>query len=324
MPAYNVAGYLAEAIESVLAQTRPDWRMIIVDDCSTDSTLSVAREYEDRDPRIRVMRTAAPSGGAYEPRRLAILEADTPYVAPLDADDWIGPDYLERLLDVQSATYADIVYPTMYVDGETRLSNTDLSLFDRVWRGPDAVRFTLRAWRVNCNGGIIRRSIYQHFYCRIHPENPNPFYDEVQTRHLIHAANKVVFTDVRYNYRSNPAGVTAGVSPKRFGIISNYIELKSFIESAYGHGSEEYVLVNCMLFDALVTGLRMLRHCDAADRSRARSLILEGKEALDWPSVSPHFSRLYCRAMRGGIRRNELAFRVIDALRPFKSLFRQN
>lgn len=53
MPAYNVAGYLAEAIESVLAQTRPDWRMIIVDDCSTDSTLSVAREYEDRDPHPR-------------------------------------------------------------------------------------------------------------------------------------------------------------------------------------------------------------------------------------------------------------------------------
>ena len=48
VPAFNAAAYLAEALESVLNQSYTDWRIILVDDGSTDSTIQIARSYEQR------------------------------------------------------------------------------------------------------------------------------------------------------------------------------------------------------------------------------------------------------------------------------------
>src|SRR5438445_8622580 len=53
-PVYNGEDYLRDCIESVLAQTYTDWDYTIVNNCSTDRTLDIAREYADRDPRIRI------------------------------------------------------------------------------------------------------------------------------------------------------------------------------------------------------------------------------------------------------------------------------
>jgi glycosyltransferase involved in cell wall biosynthesis len=54
---YNRERYLAESIDSVLAQSFADFELIVVDDCSTDRSLEIAREYERRDKRIRVIPT---------------------------------------------------------------------------------------------------------------------------------------------------------------------------------------------------------------------------------------------------------------------------
>jgi glycosyltransferase involved in cell wall biosynthesis len=55
LPTYNRAHWLPRAVESVLAQDMPDWELIIVDDCSTDDTFSVAEDFAARDSRIRVI-----------------------------------------------------------------------------------------------------------------------------------------------------------------------------------------------------------------------------------------------------------------------------
>ncbi len=54
LPTYNGARWLADSIDSVLAQTEQDWELIIVDDCSTDKTLEIAERYAHQDPRISV------------------------------------------------------------------------------------------------------------------------------------------------------------------------------------------------------------------------------------------------------------------------------
>jgi glycosyltransferase involved in cell wall biosynthesis len=56
LPTYNGAKYLAEAIDSCIAQTYPAWELIIVDDCSTDATPALLAQYAARDQRIRVIR----------------------------------------------------------------------------------------------------------------------------------------------------------------------------------------------------------------------------------------------------------------------------
>ena len=51
-PAYNAANYIADMIESVLAQTYTEWELLITDDCSTDNTVDIVRSYAAQDTRI--------------------------------------------------------------------------------------------------------------------------------------------------------------------------------------------------------------------------------------------------------------------------------
>jgi glycosyltransferase involved in cell wall biosynthesis len=103
VPAYQAEAHLARALDSVLAQTRDDWELIVADDGSTDSTLAVAERYAVADPRIRVVRSRVNRGLAAT-RNLALAHARGPVVALLDSDDAWLPNYLEAqiaLLDAE-------------------------------------------------------------------------------------------------------------------------------------------------------------------------------------------------------------------------------
>jgi glycosyltransferase involved in cell wall biosynthesis len=92
-PAFNAAPYLAETIQSCLAQTYPHFELLIVDDGSTDDTAGIAQSYARSDPRVRVFST--PNGGVSAARNTAIASASGTYIALLDSDDVWMPDYLE-------------------------------------------------------------------------------------------------------------------------------------------------------------------------------------------------------------------------------------
>lgn len=92
-PAYNVAEYVSATIASVLAQSHPDWAMIVVDDGSTDATAAVVERFSDA--RIRLIRQANAGVSAARNRGLSEIDADA--ILLLDADDLLAPDALVRL-----------------------------------------------------------------------------------------------------------------------------------------------------------------------------------------------------------------------------------
>ena len=92
-PAYNSARFIADTIESVISQTYQDWEMIIVDDCSDDETVSIARKYGD--DRIRCISHHSRMGAAAA-RNTALKAARGRWIAFLDSDDLWETDKLER------------------------------------------------------------------------------------------------------------------------------------------------------------------------------------------------------------------------------------
>lgn len=106
MPVYNGEKYLAEAIDSILAQTFTDFEFIIIDDGSTDNSLSVLQAYEKRDSRIRLI--------SRENRNLVatlneIIDlARGKWIARMDQDDISLPQRFERQLEWLHSTGADI------------------------------------------------------------------------------------------------------------------------------------------------------------------------------------------------------------------------
>ena len=108
VPCYNQGAYLEEAVGSVLDQTFQDFEILIVDDGSNDpETISMLEGYER--PKTRVMRTD--NQGLAAARNNGIREAKGQYILPLDADDKIGPGYLEDAVGILDRHYdIGIVY----------------------------------------------------------------------------------------------------------------------------------------------------------------------------------------------------------------------
>ena len=95
MPVYNTEKYLAEAIESILAQTLTDFEFIIIDDGSSDGSAEICRSYVKRDSRIRLIELAE-NGGEFTARSLGLAEARGEFLVGHDSDDLCLPDRLEK------------------------------------------------------------------------------------------------------------------------------------------------------------------------------------------------------------------------------------
>ncbi len=97
VPVYNIEEYVSECIESILKQQYRFIEVIIVDDGSTDSTLSVCEEYKRNDDRINVIHKD--NGGVVSARQTGIEAARGEFVVFVDGDDWIEPDMISTMLN---------------------------------------------------------------------------------------------------------------------------------------------------------------------------------------------------------------------------------
>lgn len=98
IPSYNPGLYLRDALTSVLQQTRTDWRLLLIDDGSTDDSVEHASDLLD-DPRIAVLRNEVNIGQAMTLNR-GLDCTDTEFFFQLDADDWLQPHAIQAFLAV--------------------------------------------------------------------------------------------------------------------------------------------------------------------------------------------------------------------------------
>lgn len=96
-PSFNSDKFIAKTIESVQNQTYKNWEMIIVDDCSTDETVSIIEQFVTNDSRIRFFKLKKNSGAGIA-RELGLSEANGDYISFLDSDDLWKPFKLEKQL----------------------------------------------------------------------------------------------------------------------------------------------------------------------------------------------------------------------------------
>lgn len=96
VPVYNVENYLGRALDSVISQTYPDWEMILVNDGSSDSSLEICREYENKDRRILVINKE--NGGVSSARNAGLQAASGEWICFMDGDDWLEKECFETAL----------------------------------------------------------------------------------------------------------------------------------------------------------------------------------------------------------------------------------
>jgi glycosyltransferase involved in cell wall biosynthesis len=119
IPVYNGDTYVAEAIESILAQSYGDFELLIQDNASTDRTEEICRAYQNRDPRVSYVRNEV-NVGAIPNFNLVFQRARGPYFKWAAHDDICAPDFLRRCVEV-----LDREPEVVLCSGQTRLINDD-------------------------------------------------------------------------------------------------------------------------------------------------------------------------------------------------------
>ena len=124
MPAFNAEKHLTDAINSVLTQDYQHWELLIINDGSTDNTLSIARTFQDR--RIKIFSQA--NSGVASARNVGLKIMQGNFFCFVDADDVLPPQSLSARLHCFRSP--DI----SFVDGSVEIYNSDLTVRQRVWR----------------------------------------------------------------------------------------------------------------------------------------------------------------------------------------------
>lgn len=118
IPVYNTEKYIAETLDSVIKQTFTDWEAICIDDGSTDDSLNILKRYAKKDDRIKII--TQKNLGVVSARNNAIAQAKSEYIYPLDSDDIITTDCLEKLYNAMISGKGDIITNrVMYFGRET-------------------------------------------------------------------------------------------------------------------------------------------------------------------------------------------------------------
>lgn len=167
VPVYNGERFLARALDSVLAQDLEDWELLISDNGSEDDTVAIAREYSERDPRIR-WRANERNLGAVANFEVVFRETSGKYFMWLAHDDWIDPQYLERCVRaLESEPDLVMAFAGMTVVGnEEETLKTSTLPMEKAASGSPVARFHSVLWGLEDPTspvfGVARRSTLEH------------------------------------------------------------------------------------------------------------------------------------------------------------------
>lgn len=210
VPAYNVADYVADCIESVLEQTYPTFELIFVDDASTDATCAVVQRY--RDPRIRLLRQSRNQGQSAA-RNHAIRESRGDWLALLDADDWWAPQRLERLLAVAEHEGADMVADDLYRIQADTSSPIERAFTSRGLKFSAPVHVTVVdfvRWDLGITQPMVRKSFWETHKVHFDEARRSGAEDFLALlRCLLAGARFVVIPEAYYFYRLRPGSATS-------------------------------------------------------------------------------------------------------------------
>ncbi len=260
IPVYNVEKYIKECLDSAVNQTLKDIEIICVDDCGSDNSVEIIKEYQKNDNRIKILHHKKNSGLAAS-RNTGMAVATGEYLAFLDSDDYLQLNFLEELYKKAKETGADIVQSTLFFYYEDTnlhkdyLLNNDIRHFNPQKDGKLDVYY---------NAGMCWNKIFRTTLIKEHnitfPEGlyweDNPFVIEAA-----YYANNICYTDkTNYIYRQRAGSiVTLGSYKLHFDLLVTHKGMFGFINSV-PMSKKEYLSIFKRFMYRIMLEYGKLRH----------------------------------------------------------------
>ena len=277
VPIYNSSRYLTVCLDSLIRQTFADIEIICMDDGSTDNSLILAQTYAQKDSRIHVFSPATHQGIA-NIRNLLLEKASGEYIAFVDSDDIVAPDYLEVLYREAVQSNADIVRGLYYLlDTQTNKRQPCTEVYKEFLRKePDARPISrlqaalddTQVWLKLIRMEVIRANQIRFL--------PNSLAEDLSFEILLYQyADKIRFVlQYLYTYRvGNPLSISARKFLCACGTLENLIFASQELVRRQKAESTLYTRMVVLIFHAM----RRLRKFTSLDeKKQAGKLCREG------------------------------------------------
>lgn len=159
MAAYNAEQTIEQAINSVLSQTYTNFELLVVNDCSKDRTVELVKKIAAKDGRVRLISNVKNSGVSYT-RKHGLEEAKGSWIAILDSDDAWAPEKLEKQIDLQRRTNADLLFTgSAFMDSEGQSIDWHLHAPAEV-----TYRQLLKQNVLSNSSALVRKELYAKYY----------------------------------------------------------------------------------------------------------------------------------------------------------------
>lgn len=231
IPIYNVEDFLRKGLDSLLDQTMKDFEVIMVNDGCTDSSRDIMQEFSQKDSRFHII--DKPNGGVSTARNAGVANAVGEYIAFLDSDDYVKPDYLEKLYQTARETGADVTCCnyTLDMSESKRVITLPIRLPAGLYRTERLMRSLLKDVRMHYFlwNKLWKRTLFTEHDIVF----PEMFFEDIATTpRLMYFANKVAVLKESYYYYMQRKGSILGSMDIRK--INDYIRslavIRNFLE----------------------------------------------------------------------------------------------
>lgn len=244
VPCYNIEKYVDRAISSIIQQTYSNLEIILVNDGSTDNTLTKMQELAEQDDRIHVI--DKPNGGVTSARLCGVNASSGLWIGFMDGDDYIEPEMYERLMDNAKKHQADIshcgykmVFPSRvdyyYQTGMVKIQDTLTGVKDLL-----EGKFVEPGL---CNK-LFRRDLFNELLSENKMDSSIKNYEDLLMNfYLFKEAKKSVYEDFcpyHYIIRENSAA-TAKISPKK--LLDPLCVLEKIIDEVFDQKEIYFVVL---------------------------------------------------------------------------------
>ena len=201
IPVHNTEQYLGQCLDSIINQTFQDIEVIVVNDASTDKSVLIIKEYQQKDSRI-ILVNITNSIGVSEARNIGIKKAKGIYITFVDSDDWLRKDYVEFLFNNIEKFKYDAVAGcySIYNDKTSQYKIRKHSFLTTKSKNN---KFLILLPSINCSPWckIYNREflLKNNLFFRLVPREENLFLYEL----VIHKARIIFFNEPIYFYRIN-------------------------------------------------------------------------------------------------------------------------
>lgn len=212
---YNAEKYLRDCLDSLIGQSYQDLEILCIDDCSTDSSLGIIKDYASKDDRIKCLRMTENSGPA-RARNYGISHSTGELMTFLDSDDYYSPDAIAKAVAVfnEHDKTDCVLFDSVIVDENDNKTRVNCEDFE-VLNGYDAFMMSLDRWRIHgiymCRTDMYRRYLYD--------DTCKTYSDDNTTRLHYYISREVRRCSGVYYYRKNTQSITRCLDTSRMNYL---------------------------------------------------------------------------------------------------------